>query len=202
MTLGPRLLLATRNVGKVSEIRSLDLGCELTWECLEGLADVPEPAEVGATFAENAQIKALHYAACSGLPALADDSGLCVDALGGEPGVHSARYAGVPRDDAANNRKLIANLAGVPAERCSARFVCAMALAVPGRVLLETEGCIEGRMVAEARGSNGFGYDPHFYYPPLRCTLAELAIDAKNAVSHRSRALRAMLARLRELIEE
>lgn len=202
MNPGATLLLATRSAGKVRELRALCAGDEWSWVGLDAFPDLAEPEEAGATFAENARLKALYYARCTGMGALADDSGLCVDALGGAPGVHSARYAGTPRDDAANNRKLVQALAGVPDERRTARFVCAMAFAEPGRVLLETDGRVEGRIVDAPRGTNGFGYDPHFYFPPAHRTLAELSPDEKNSVSHRSRALRAMLARLRELAED
>lgn len=199
---GSRLLLATRNPGKVREIRALASDDDWSWEGLDQFPDLPDPDESGSTFAENARIKALYFAQRTGLPALADDSGLCVDALGGAPGIQSARFAGLPRDDAANNRKLVAALAGVPDERRTARFCCAMAFAVAGRVLIETDGRVEGRIVDLPRGSNGFGYDPHFYFPPAHRTLAELSPEEKNSISHRSRALRAMLTRLRELFED
>jgi XTP/dITP diphosphohydrolase len=136
----------------------------------------------------------LHYAAATGLLTLADDSGLEVDRLGGEPGVHSAYYAGVPRDDLANNRKLIEKLRGVPVDDRTARFRCALALASPGGVVHECSGKIEGFIVDEARGTKGFGYDPHFLVPSLNRTLAELTREEKNAISHRGAALRQFLA--------
>ena len=135
--------------------------------------------------------------------ALADDSGLEVDALGGEPGVISARYAGVsgPRSavDPANNAKLIQKLRGIPAEKRTARFVCAMALAEPGKVVAATRGTVEGMMITEPRGTHGFGYDPLFYLPELGRTSAQLPPEKKNALSHRGNALRAMMEELRRL---
>lgn len=193
------LVVATRNAGKLREIRELTAGRPLVWRGLDEFAGLADVEETGATFAENARLKALHYAAATSLPALADDSGLEVDALGGAPGVRSARYAGAPRDDTANNRKLIAALAGVPPARRTARFRCALALADKGVVLLEAEGAFEGLIVDEPRGTNGFGYDPHFLVPALGRTAAELPPAEKNARSHRGQALRALLARLDEL---
>ncbi len=192
----PEILLATRNPGKVREIRAAAVGLPLVWHSLQEFPELPEADECGSSFAENARIKALHYARLTRLPTLADDSGLEVDALGGQPGVRSARYAGLPRDDAANNRKLIQMLTGVPPERRTARFRCAMAFADRGRVLLETEGTVEGQIVDQPRGAGGFGYDPHFLLPDLGRTAAELPTELKNLRSHRGQALRAMLAQL------
>lgn len=192
----PAVLLATRNAGKVREIRAIAAALPIVWHGLDEFGPLPDAVESGATFAENARLKALHYARLTGLSTLADDSGLEVDALGGAPGVQSARFAGLPRDDAANNRKLIGLLAGVPAERRTARFRCALALAQAGRVVLETEGTFAGVICDAARGTNGFGYDPHFLVPELGLTAAELPSDEKNTRSHRGQALRAMLARL------
>ena len=192
----PDVLLATRNPGKIREIRAIAADSPLVWHGLAEFPAVPEADETGATFAENARLKALHSGAATGLPTLADDSGLEVNALGGEPGVHSARFAGLPRDDAANNRKLIHLLADVPAQRSTARFRCAMAFVRDGRVVLETQGTFEGVICDVPRGANGFGYDPHFLVPDLGLTAAELPSDEKNARSHRGQALRAMLAEL------
>lgn len=194
----PEVLLATRNRGKVREIRALAAGLPITWHDLDEFPGLAEPQEGGASFAENARLKALYYAGATGLHTLADDSGLEVDALGGAPGVHSARYAGSPRDDAANNRKLIAALAGVPPAARTARFRCALALARPGRVVLETSGVVEGLIVETPRGRGGFGYDPHFLLPDLGRTAAELPAAEKSARSHRGQAVRAMLARMEE----
>jgi len=176
------------------EMRQIATGSPLEWHGLDEFPELPEVEETGATFAENARLKALEYAAATGLPTLADDSGLEVDALDGAPGVHSARYAGERHDFAANNRKLIQSLAGVPPERRGARFRCAMAFAIDGRVLFETAGEFEGQICDQPRGTNGFGFDPHFLVPELGLTAAELPPPEKNARSHRGRALRPMLA--------
>ena len=190
------VLLATRNAGKLREVREIAAGTGWVWHTLAEFADLADVDEAGATFAENARLKALHYARLTGLPTLADDSGLEVDVLSGAPGVHSARFAGTPRDDAANNRKLLGLLAGVPLARRTARFRCAMALVREGRVVLESAGTFEGLIGDEARGSNGFGYDPHFLVPDLGLTAAELPPQEKNARSHRGQALRAMLKQM------
>jgi len=195
----PEILLATRNPGKLREIRQIGALHSWTWHGLDEFPHVPDAPEDADTFEENARRKALHYAAATSLLTLADDSGLEVDALGGEPGVRSARYAGEPRDDRRNNARLVAALAGKPWQQRTARFRCAMALARPGQVLLETQGVIEGMILDEPRGSSGFGYDPHFYVPSLGRTLAELPAHQKNAVSHRGRALREMLEQMETL---
>lgn len=194
------VLLATRNAGKLRELRQLVTGTPLVWHGLGEYPQVPDAEETGTTFAQNARLKALYYAAATGLYTLADDSGLEVDALDGAPGVQSARYAGTPRDDAANNRKLIAALAGVAPQRRTACFRCAMAFARSGQVLLESEGVVEGLILEEPRGNNGFGYDPYFLLPDLGRTVAELPPPIKNARSHRGQALRAMLARIETLL--
>ena len=195
----PHVLIATRNPGKLREIRQIAARTPLTWHALDEFPDVPDAIENGSSFAENARLKALHYAAATGLCTLADDSGLEVDALGGAPGVHSARYAGSPRDDAANNRKLIRALADVPGQRRTARFRCALAFARNGEVVLEAEGRVAGLVCDEPRGENGFGYDPHFLIPDLGRTAAEMSPEQKNARSHRGQALRAMLTQIETL---
>ena len=193
------LLLATGNEGKLREMRQITAGQGWHIRGLREFADVPPAIEDADTFAGNARKKALHYAATTGLLTLADDSGLEVDCLGGEPGVHSARYAGEPKSDAANNRKLIAALEGVPPAERTARFRCAMALARGGEILAQTEGYVEGVIIDEPRGENGFGYDPHFFHPDLGKTMAELPSEQKNALSHRGMALRAMLPKIESL---
>jgi len=190
------ILLATHNAGKVREIRQLAASHDWLWHSLDDFPDVPEAIEDADTFVENARRKALHYTDATGLPTLADDSGLEVDCLGGAPGVLSARFAGQPHDDAANNRKLVAALEGIPLEQRTARFRCAMVLARPGRLLAETRGAVEGVIIDEPRGANGFGYDPHFLISSLGKTMAELAAQEKNALSHRGQALRAMLPKI------
>ena len=201
-------MLATTNPGKVREYRAL-LGA-LPVRLLQldevGLAQGPE---TGATFAENAVQKARHAAAGSGLVALADDSGLEVDGLGGAPGVRSARYAGEPADDEANRQRLIRELAAVPVERRTGRFRCAVAIARPGggeggepELLALVEGACEGVALTEPRGAHGFGYDPLFLLPERGLTLAELPPEQKNALSHRARAVERALPALRALVED
>jgi XTP/dITP diphosphohydrolase len=185
-----RIVLATGNRGKARELQSM-LGAD--WVVvLQSELGVESVEETGVTFAENALLKARHAAAVTGLPALADDSGLEVDALGGAPGVRSARYAGPTASDADNVDLLLAELAGVPAARRTARFRCVLALvrvaADPAPVL--AEGCWEGRITEAPRGLTGFGYDPVFEDPETGLTAAELAPAAKNARSHRGQALR------------
>ena len=191
-----KVVLASGNAGKLRELRALlaPLGIELIAQGELGLEGAPETA---CTFVENALAKARHASEGSGLPSIADDSGLAVNALGGEPGVHSARYAGPARDDGANNRKLIAALAGVPDRR--ARFCCAMVYVdEPGDpVPLIAAAEWQGTIVDAARGENGFGYDPHFLVPELGLTSAELEPKLKNSLSHRGQAARALLAALR-----
>jgi len=195
------LLFATTNPHKIEEVAAVvePLGYQVIG--LDAVApDIPEPVEDGDTFEANARIKAIAYAAATGRTCLADDSGLEVDALGGAPGVYSARYAGVgstrAERDAANNEKLIKALADVPGPERTARFVCAMCLAEPdGTVTIETRGEFGGVVVDEARGENGFGYDPLIELPDGR-TSAELSPDEKNARSHRGAAARQLAARL------
>jgi len=191
-----QILLATSNRGKMREIREMTAGTPLGWVSLDEFPDVPVAAETADSFAENARQKALYYARATRLYTLADDSGLEVDALGGAPGVRSARYAGAESDDAANNRRLITELAAIPLADRTARFRCAMAFARPGEVLIETAGSVEGVIIDRARGHNGFGYDPHFVLPLLDRTLAELPPAEKSMYSHRGQALREMLAHI------
>lgn len=167
-----------------------DLQVELV--CLGNLGLVAEAEETGHSFAENADQKALHYSRLAGLATLADDSGLEVDALGGRPGVFSARYAGAECNDDLNNAKLLAELANVPEEKRTGRFRCAVSFAAEGRILARSEGTIEGRIAFAAKGRNGFGYDPLFYVPEKGCTTAEMPPAQKNAISHRGQAFRAM----------
>jgi XTP/dITP diphosphohydrolase len=185
----PRLLFATTNVGKVKELRDL-VGDAVEVVSLKDLPPIPEPVEDGETFEANAELKARAYSLATGLPALADDSGLCVDALGGRPGVHSARYA--EGDDRARYEKLLGELAGVPEERRTASFRCALCLVRPGGETRIEEGRCEGRILNGPRGSNGFGYDPVFWVPALGKTMAELTREEKAAVSHRGDAFRKM----------
>lgn len=194
----PEILLASKNPGKLRELREIAADTPLIWQGLSDFPDVPTAVEDGDTFAENARRKALHYAAATGMYTLADDSGLEVDYLNGAPGVHSARYAGTPHDDAANNRRLLRVLAGVPRERRTARFRCAMAFVRPDELLCESEGTLEGLIIATPRGENGFGFDPLFLIPALERTVAELPAEQKNALSHRGQALRAILSQIEQ----
>ncbi|MDO8670388.1 MAG: RdgB/HAM1 family non-canonical purine NTP pyrophosphatase [Dehalococcoidia bacterium] len=183
-----KLLIATRNPGKFGEYIQLLAGVpfDLTSLDREGIdADVEE---TGNTFEENAILKATVYAKASGLLTLADDSGLEVDALAGEPGVYSARYAGPGASDEDRVRFLLDKLAGVPEQRRAAHFRCAIAIVDPVCLLKVVEGRLDGTLTTEGRGSNGFGYDPIFYVPDLDRTVAELSAAEKNAVSHRARA--------------
>jgi XTP/dITP diphosphohydrolase len=194
------ILIATTNLGKLREIQAVMHDLPAKWQSLANHPDWPEAIEDAETFAENAAIKAIYYARLSGTWALADDSGLEVDALGGQPGVHSARYAGTPSNTAANNTKLIASLANHPPENRTARFRCAIAIACGNRIIATSEGCLEGVIIDQPRGANGFGYDPHFLIPELGKTAAELSSEQKNAISHRGRALTALKPKLVELV--
>lgn len=191
------MILSTRNPGKVAELKQVLEPMGFNIVGLEGYSEIPEPVEDGATFAENARLKALYYSAATGQWCLADDSGLVVDAISGQPGVHSARYAAdlCPPDadrktiDQANNKKLLNALANVPDEKRTARFVCHLALAGEGKVILEANDCVEGIIGHESKGDNGFGYDPLFYIPAMGCTTAQLPSSRKNEISHRGKAL-------------
>lgn len=195
-----KLLIATTNPGKLREIRRVFADLDVELAGLEAWPGLPEPVEDGHTFEDNARIKARHYASLSGLWTLADDSGLEVDALGGRPGVNSARFAGPEQDPAANNAKLIAELRGVPAEQRTARFRCALALADGSGVLASASGVFEGVIIDRPRGTNGFGYDPHFLVPNFGLTAAELLPEHKNDISHRGQALRAIRPQIEALL--
>ena len=187
--IGDTLVLASRNAKKLKEMRALFSPLGIALRLVSEFSDV-EPAETASSFVENALIKARHAAEVSGLPALADDSGLEVAALHGAPGVHSARYGGTPTSDAANNAKLLAALQGVPEARRAARFVSVLALLrhAADPVPLLAQGFWNGRVLDAPRGEQGFGYDPLFWVPEHGCSAAELAPDVKNRVSHRARA--------------
>ena len=196
-----RLLLATRNAGKLAELQRL-LESAVPGVEVVGLRDVdeyPEAPETGATFEENALLKAREAVRYTGLPAVADDSGLSVDVLGGAPGVFSARWSGRHGDDLANVDLLLGQLADVPDDRRGAAFVCAAALVVPGGEDIVVHGEWTGRLIREPRGTNGFGYDPIFVSDGEDRTSAELAPEEKDALSHRGRAMRALLPHLQAL---
>jgi XTP/dITP diphosphohydrolase len=194
------ILVATSNPNKLREILAVMRDLPVEWSSLADHPPMPEAVEDGDTFEANAAKKALHYARGSGAWALADDSGLEVDALNGAPGVHSARYAGPSQDSAANNTKLIAQLRGIPPEQRAARFRCAIALAHGDEIVAEGSGLIEGVIVDDARGTHGFGYDPHFWVPEYGMTTAEMEPDLKNAISHRANALKAIRPKLAALL--
>lgn len=199
-----RVVLATRNTGKVGELRQIladvldRLGVELVG--MDAYPDVPDVVESGVTFEENALLKARAAAAATGLPALADDSGLAVDVLGGAPGIFSARWAGGHGDDRANLDLLLAQIADVPDEHRGAAFVCAAALAMPDGRSVTRQGRFEGVVVREPRGSNGFGYDPVLQVAGDTRTSAELPPQEKNARSHRATAFRALAEVLPEYL--
>ena len=182
------LLVATGNRGKLRELEKLLAGTVEKIYSLADFPDLPPVVEDGNSFAENALKKARAAAAATGLPVIADDSGLEVDLLGGRPGVHSARYAGEGAGDAANNAKLLAELAGVPPERRAAAFRCVIAFCRPDGDCRTFSGALPGVILEEPAGSGGFGYDPLFLVPDHGQTLAELPIEVKNRISHRGRA--------------
>jgi XTP/dITP diphosphohydrolase len=196
-----KLLVATNNPGKVREYEALLEGLPLTLTYLvqEGL-DV-EVEETGSTFAENARLKAMAYARASDLWTLADDSGLEVDALGGEPGTYSARYAGQGASDEDRYRLLLRKLEGVPWEQRTARFRCVIAVATPQGEIRTAEGTCEGIIAFEPKGEHGFGYDPVFYMPEHGQTMAELEPEVKNRISHRARAAEGARKILQELLD-
>lgn len=199
-----RVVLATRNSHKVVELRRIleAAGAPLTLVGLDAYPDAPDVAETGETFAENAILKAVAAARATGLPAVADDSGLCVDALGGMPGVLSARWSGRHGDDQANLDLLLGQLAEVPDSRRGASFVCAAALALPDGRTSVVEGRLHGVLTRERRGENGFGYDPVFEPEGEGRTTAEMAAEEKDAISHRGRAFRALAPALLRVEQE
>ncbi len=191
-----KLVLASSNAGKLRELSSLlqSLDIHVLPQETLGITAIEEPFP---SFVENALVKARHAARLSGLPALADDSGLCVRALAGVPGVHSARYAGIQADDLANNQKLIAALSGQPDRQ--ACYICVLVLIrhADDPMPLIAQGTWHGEIIDVPRGTHGFGYDPYFWLPGLACTAAELTLDQKNKISHRAQALTDLLQKLR-----
>jgi XTP/dITP diphosphohydrolase len=191
-----RLLVASRNAKKLAELRRILGGAGLEVVGLDDVPPFPEAPETGATFEDNALAKARDAAAATGLPAVADDSGIAVDALNGMPGVLSARWAGNAKDDAANLRLVLEQVADVPDTRLTAAFVCAAALARPDGTEVVVRGEWPGTLVREPRGTNGFGYDPIFVPHGDTRTSAELTAEEKDAISHRARALNQLLPHL------
>lgn len=200
----PEIVLATRNPHKVGEVRAIlaRTGVAVRLVGLEVFPELPEVAETGLTFAENALLKADDVARRTGRPAIADDSGLCVDVLGGMPGIFSARWSGKHGDDAGNLDLLLAQIADVADGHRAAHFACAAALVIPGDLgtRVVREGRIDGTLLHGRRGGNGFGYDPIFLPDGYDRTTAEMAPDEKNAISHRTRAFQALAKDLAELL--
>ncbi|MGW6567436.1 RdgB/HAM1 family non-canonical purine NTP pyrophosphatase [Streptomyces sp. NPDC054975] len=197
-----RLILATRNAGKITELHAILADAGLTHELVgaDAYPEVPDTKETGVTFAENALLKAHALARATGLPAIADDSGLCVDVLNGAPGIFSARWSGTHGDDRANLDLLLAQIADIDDTHRGAHFACAAALALPDG----TERVVEGRMRGVLRhtpvGTNGFGYDPILQPEGYEVTCAQLSPEEKNAISHRGKAFRALVPVVRELV--
>ena len=194
-----QLLVATTNTGKLREIRSLLAGVPVELVTLRDVEPIEEPEETGLTFEDNARLKALYYSAHAGMTTVAEDSGLVIDGLDGEPGVRSARFLDADATYPERFAAIFGRLAGPPEKNRAARFVCALAVADAGHIIYEARGTVEGEIAREARGSAGFGYDPIFYYPPYHSTLAEVTEDAKLAVAHRGQAFRSLASWLASL---
>ena len=201
-----KILVATTNPGKIAELRAM-LDADVQWLGLTEVNGIAEITEDGRTFAENARKKALGYAKATGLWAIADDSGLVVDALGGAPGIKSARFSGEKLKDTdrtlidhRNIAKVLELLKDIPKEKRTARFVCRLCLASPEEILIETEETLEGLITDKEIGENGFGYDPIFFVPRLNKTVAQLTSEEKNAISHRGNAIRKLKPLLDELL--
>ena len=198
------ILVATTNPGKIAELRAM-LDADVQWLDLSDFPDIEEIEEDGLTFAENARKKALGHAQATGLWTIADDSGLVVDALDGEPGVKSARFSGAKSKDRSlidhrNIAKVLELLKDVPEEKRTAKFVCCLCLAKPEKTLIETEGTLQGLITNKEIGKNGFGYDPIFFVPSLNKTVAQLTAEEKNAISHRGIAIRKLKPMLKEIL--
>ena len=198
-----KIVLASRNRKKIRELETFlsEISSDINVLSLDDIGFHDETVEDGRTFAENSRIKAL-VPAKLGYIGVADDSGLEVDALGGEPGVYSARYSGEGATDEKNNRKLLAALENIPDEKRTARFRTVVTCVFPDGREIQVDGVCEGRILREPRGNDGFGYDPLFYYEPLKKTFAELTSDEKNSVSHRGRAMRRFAAELRDKLNK
>ncbi len=196
------VVIATGNPGKVREIIAALDDDGIAWKTLADFPDVAEPEETGTSFMENAALKARYYLTHTAEPTLAEDSGLEVDALGGQPGIYSARYAGEPSDDAANNAKLLRDLAQVPAPDRTARYHSAFALALPDGRVESATGQVEGTIAPRCTGTHGFGYDPLFVPEGYDQTFGVLDPGVKRAIGHRQRALRALLPKLRRALTE
>jgi len=193
-----KIVLATRNKGKIREFEAALAAVGYECVSIDAFTHIEEPEEIGQTFMENAVLKATYYMNACGLPCMADDSGLEVDVLNGEPGIYSARYAGSHGDDEANNQKLLENLKGIPMEQRQGRYVCALALVYPDGHTVKAEGYCEGVIQDQRVGTGGFGYDPYFYLPDYKTTIANISLEEKNKISHRGLALISLLEQLKQ----
>jgi XTP/dITP diphosphohydrolase len=200
-----KILIATTNPGKIAELSAM-LDADVSWVNLSDFKGIGEIKEDGQSFVENARKKALGYSKATGLWTIADDSGLVIDAIGGQPGVKSARFSGAKDKertliDHKNIAKVLKLLEGVPKEKRTAKFVCCLCLASPDKVLIETQGSLEGLIIDRETGTNGFGYDPIFFVPKLNKTVAQMQADEKNAISHRGNAIRNLKPLLNQLLQ-
>ena len=201
-----KIVVATTNPGKISELEAM-LGGDIEWLQLADFEGLDEVEEDGLSFEENALKKAAGYAKATGCWTIADDSGLVIDSLGGSPGVKSARFSGEKTEDRAlldhkNMTKVLKLLEGVPKEKRTARFVCCLCLASPVKILIQTQGTLEGFITEKEVGENGFGYDPIFFVPHLNKTVAQLSREEKNAISHRGNAIRRLKPLLNKLLSK
>jgi XTP/dITP diphosphohydrolase len=195
------VIIATKNPGKAKEFEHIFAPRGIAVRTLLDFPEIEDVEETGTTFEENAVLKAEAVSRKLNKMVIGDDSGLIVDALEGRPGIYSARYAGEPKDDLKNLEKVLEELRGVSENNRTARFYCALAVAVPGGETITVAGICEGRILEEQRGTNGFGYDPVFYVPEKGCTMAELSSDEKNKISHRANALKKLDGILDSIVE-
>jgi len=195
------VIIATKNPGKAREFEEIFASRGITVRTLLDFPEIPEVEETGTTFEENAILKAESISRALNKMVIGDDSGLIVDALEGRPGIFSARYAGEPKNDENNTDKVLVELQGVPDEKRTARFYCALAISIPGQETKTVSGTCEGQILEERRGTNGFGYDPVFYVPEKRQSMAELSSDEKNQLSHRANALKKLDVVLDSILE-
>jgi len=199
LDISKKIILATTNQGKIREFTSLFSMLDIVILSLKDYNHVPDVVEDGDSFKKNAKKKAETICRYTGLPTIADDSGLVVDALGGAPGIFSARYAGEDATDEQNNKKLLYELRNIPDENRSARFVAYLALSIPGKNTVGVEDQLEGFVLKNPKGENGFGYDPLFYIPEYEKTMAEIAPEVKNQISHRGKAMKRLFAIIKNL---
>ncbi|WHY84913.1 XTP/dITP diphosphatase [Neobacillus novalis] len=195
------VIIATKNPGKAREFEHIFASRGIVVRTLLDFPEIPDVEETGSTFEENAILKAEAVSKALNKMVIGDDSGLMVDALEGRPGIYSARYAGEPKNDQNNTDKVLSELKDVPEVERTARFYCALAVAVPGQETITVSGTCEGRILEERRGSNGFGYDPVFYVPEQGAAMAELSSDEKNKISHRANALKKLDVVLDSVLE-